>query len=363
MRTIRDLRLFENVPVLVRAALNVPVENGNVMNDYRLRRALPTILYLRARGARVVLIGHSGEQGTETLAGAASALARLVSGVSFFPETVGGKVRAAVRALSPGQVLVLENLRRDKGERKNDSSFARELAALADVFVQDSFDTCHRMHASIVGVPKFLPSYAGLLLEEEMRGLARARAPKHPALAVIGGAKFNTKEAVLTALLGIYDRVFVGGALANGFLKASGKEVGKSLVSGADEHSLKKLLANPKLVLPIDSVIADGMIVDHGPKTTALLAELAGKAKTILWNGPLGKYEDGYSEATDGFARAVADSDAHAVIGGGDTIAAIESLGLLGRFSFVSTGGGAMLQFLANGTLPGIEALESHPSN
>ncbi|MCR4276119.1 MAG: phosphoglycerate kinase [Candidatus Parcubacteria bacterium] len=389
MRTIRDIKVFENIPILVRAALNVPIENGRVVNDYRLRRAVPTITYLQERGAKVVLISHiegtslpAGRQGTETLAPVAAALSGLVQGVSFFPETIGERARAAVRELAPGQVLVLENLRRDKGETRNEPAFAKELAALADIFVEDSFDTCHRPHASIIGVPKLLPSYAGLLLEQEVEALSQALTPKHPAFAVIGGAKFNTKENVLSTLLKVYDHVFVGGALADDFLKASGQEVGASLVSDADEKSIKKLLANPKLVLPVDSIVMpatavgtmnarteariaslgqvrpDETILDHGPGTIALLSNLAQKAKTILWNGPLGNYENGFSDATDSFARAVAASGAHSVVGGGDTVASIEGLGLLPRFSFVSTGGGAMLDFLAKGTLPGIDALQ-----
>jgi phosphoglycerate kinase len=360
MRSVRDIQLFENIPILVRAALNVPVENGRVVNDYRLRRALPTIRYLSERGAKVILISHIGEKGTETLEPVARALGALIHGVSFFGETVGERTRSAVRSLSPGNILVLENLRRNKGEAANDPAFARELVTLADIFVEDSFDTCHRAHASIIGVPSFLPSYAGLLLEEEVRELSRARSPKHPALAVIGGAKFGTKKAVLAALLATYDHVFVGGALANDFLKASGQEVGKSLVSNDDERGVRELLANPKLVLPIDSIIRNDMILDHGPRTSALLTGIAERARTILWNGPLGNYENGFVDATEDFARAVAHSGAHSIVGGGDTIAAIENLGLLPRFSFVSTGGGAMLDFLVQGTLPGIEALDKN---
>lgn len=362
MRTIRDIKIFENIQILVRAALNVPVENGNVVNDYRLRRAVPTIQYLRERGAKVVLISHIGEHGTETLEPVARALGKLIPGVSFFGETIGARARSAVRSLSPGSVLVLENLRRNRGEIMNDRAFTRELVALADIFVEDSFDTCHRAHASIIGVPKLLPSYAGLLLEEEVRELSSALAPRHPSLAVIGGAKFSTKEAVLAILLGKYDKVFVGGALANDFLKASGREVGKSLVSITDPARIKNLLANPKLILPVDSVVINEKILDHGPGTSVLLSDLAKKAKTILWNGPLGNYENGFIAATDAFARAVADSEARSVVGGGDTIASIENLGLLPYFSFVSTGGGAMLDFLARGTLPGIDALEDHAS-
>lgn len=383
MRTIRDIKVFENIPILVRAALNVPIENGRVVNDYRLRRAVPTITYLQERGAKVVLISHIGEQGTETLAPVVTVLKGLVHGVSFFPETIGERARAAVRDLAPGQILVLENLRRDKGETRNEPAFARELAALADIFVEDSFDTCHRLHASIVGVPKLLPSYAGLLLEQEVEALSQALTPKHPAFAVIGGAKFNTKEAVLTKLLEMYDHVFIGGALAHDFLKASGQEIGKSLASATDEKAIRKLLTNSKLILPVDSLVIpastvgsmnacaeariaplgqvhpDEVILDHGPGTIALLSNFAHKAKTILWNGSLGNYENGFIEATDSFARAVAASGAHSVVGGGDTVASIEGLGLLPRFSFVSTGGGAMLDFLAKGTLPGIEALDN----
>ncbi|MCR4333421.1 MAG: phosphoglycerate kinase [Patescibacteria group bacterium] len=383
MRTVRDIQLFEHVPILVRAALNVPVENGRVTNDYRLRRALPTIQYLCERGARVVLISHLGEQGTETLAPVAEALGKLISGVSFCGETVGARARDAIRTLAPGGVLVLENLRRNRGEKMNDSSFAHELSSLGDVFVQDSFDTCHRFHSSIVGVPSLLPNYAGLLLEEEIEELTRALAPAHPALAVIGGMKFSTKEPTITSLLAVYDQVFVGGALADDFFRASGQEVGRSLISGADPSHVKRLLTNKKLVLPIDSVVVpatalgekniyekarvatfgqvhpDETILDNGPATVALLANLVKKAKTILWNGPLGNYENGFVDATDALARAITASSARSIVGGGDTVASIEGLRLLPKFSFVSTGGGAMLEFLAKGTLPGIEALDN----
>ena len=357
MRTVRDIQVFQNIPVLVRAAMNVPVVNGKVINDYRLRRAIPTIQFLAERGARVVLISHIGEHGTETLAPVAEALGKLVKNVSFFPETVGERARSAVRNLAPGHVLVLENLRRNVGECQNDREFAKELASLGDVFVQDCFDTCHRPHASIIGIPKILTSYAGILLEEEVRELSRALNPRRPALAIIGGMKFSTKEKVLDKMLSIYDHVFVGGALANDFLKASGQEVGKSLVSGTDPNTFKKLLKNKKLILPVDSVIVDEVIRDHGPATSLLLADIAQKSKTILWNGPLGNYENGFVTATDAFAKAIVMSGAYSIVGGGDTVASIEKLGILQRFSFVSTGGGAMLDFLAAGTLIGIESI------
>lgn len=359
MRNVHGIKTFLDIPILVRTSMNVPVENGKVVSDYRLRRSLPTIRFLSEQGARVVLISHIGERGTETLAPVARALGGLISGVSFFEETVGSRARAAVRDLIPGNILVMENLRRNRGELENSHAFAEELATLGDFFIQDCFDTCHRSHASIVGVPKILPSYAGVLVEEEIWELSRALSPKRPALAVVGGAKFKTKKTVLEALLKTHDHVFVGGAIANDFFKAGGQEVGKSLVSNSieDDIDIKKILANPKLILPIDSVVVNETILDHGPKTSELLADLAQKAKSILWNGPLGNYENGFVDATNAFARAATNSSACSVVGGGDTIAAIENLGLLPHFSFVSTGGGAMLDFLAKGTLPGITAL------
>jgi phosphoglycerate kinase len=376
MKSVRDIKILQNIPVIVRAAMNEPVADGVVQDSFRLSRAVPTLQYLAERGARVVVISHIGEQGTETLAPVAKKLGELIKGVSFCAQTIGPLAREAVRTLAPGGVLVMENLRRNRGEVMNDLAFAKELAHLGDVFVEDSFDTCHRNHASIVTLPTLLPSYAGLELESEVRELTAALSPKSSSLAIIGGAKFSTKEPVLDALLKTYDKVFIGGALANDFLAAQGHPIGASLTSGVDAAKVNALLADHKLVLPLDSRVAkkgpkvpsaaegrvaslddvasDEMILDHGPATEALLA---GKSKQILWNGPLGEYEQGYTQATDALARAIAGSGAYSVIGGGDTITAIEALHILDKFSFVSIGGGAMLDFLSAGTLPGIAAL------
>lgn len=376
MRSIKKIKILENIPVLVRTALNVPVADGMVTGAFRLRRALPTIEYLRKRHARVILIGHIGEKGTESLEPVYRAMREMVPGLTFCPVTTGSQAREAVRALPPGGVLMLENLRRDTGEVGNDATFAQALAELADIFVEDSFDVCHRPHASVVGVPKLLPSYAGFLVEEEVTQLTKALKPKKPSLALIGGAKFSTKEPVLRKLLKNYDRVYVGGALANDFMQAAGKPVGKSLVSGANPLELKELLGDRRLALPLDYVVgpvggsreqgrlarphevqADEAILDNGPETIAMLAERIRGAKTILWNGPLGNYENGFTEGTEALARVIAASKAHSIVGGGDTVAAIGKLKLDDRFSFISTGGGAMLDFLAKGTLPGLDAL------
>jgi phosphoglycerate kinase len=377
MRSVRDIPVLHDIPVLVRASLNVPVEGGKVVNAFRLRSALPTIQFLQKKSARVILIGHLGGKGTETLLPVYEALKAYVPGLAWCPVTVGPKAREAVRSLPAGGVLLLENLRRNAGERSNSQEFSRQLAELADVFVQDSFDVCHREHASVVGVPKLLAPYAGLQVEREVEELTRALSPAHPAVAIIGGAKFSTKEPVLTALLSKYSRVFVGGALANDFMKASGKTVGKSLVSSdIDTLSIRALMRNPRLMLPldevaapvgsghdagrtvgIDNVPASHAIYDDGPKTVSALGNLVSGAKVVLWNGPLGLYEKGFTDATEGLARAVAASPAYSILGGGDTVAAVEKLGLSHRFSFISTGGGAMLDFLAKGTLPGLRAL------
>lgn len=378
MKTVRDIPKLDDIPVLVRAALNVPVENGKVVNTFRLRKAVPTIEYLRKERAKVVLIGHIGEAGTETLAPVYDAMKMLVPGLKWCPVTIGEEARAAVRALLPGDVLMLENLRRDKGETGNDPAFAKQLAELADVFVEDSFDVCHRPHASVVGVAKFLPAYAGLQVEEEVTQLTKALSPEAPALAIIGGAKFSTKEPVLTKLLGSYDRVFVGGALGNDFVKAQGHHVGTSLVSDADQQEIKTLISNRKLMMPLDAVVAkldekadqgkevdldsipvDQAILDDGPKTVAALAEYIRTAKTVLWNGPLGRYENGFTKSTFDLATAIAGSSAFSILGGGDTVAAIEEMGAAPRFSFISTGGGAMLDFLAKGTLPGLDVISN----
>ncbi len=376
MRTVRSIQKLENIPVLVRAALNVPLKDGKVAGAFRLRRALPTIEYLRKKHARVVLVGHIGDRGTESLLPVFEAMREFVPGLLFCPVSTGVQAREAVRELPPGGVLMLENLRRDVGEQKNSKVLAAALADLADVFVQDSFDVCHRTHASVVGISEFLPSYAGLLVEEEVVELTKALRPKSPSLAIIGGAKFSTKEPVLQKLLATYDRVYVGGALANDFVQAQGLPVGKSLVSGVSNTELKTLLSNRKLALPLDYVVApygstvsEGRladpqdvssteaILDNGPKSIAMLAERASKARTILWNGPLGNYENGFTEGTESLARVIAESKAHSIVGGGDTVAAIEKLGVSHKFSFISTGGGAMLDFLAKGTLPGLEVL------
>ncbi len=376
MKSVRSIRHLTNAPVLVRTSLNVPIVNGAVAGTYRLERAVPTIAYLAKKHARVIIIGHIGEAGTESLRPVYEAMKGFFPALRFCDSVTGSAALQAIRDLPAGGILMLENLRRNRGEVMNDASFAKELAALADYFVQDSFDVCHRKHASVVGVPLLLPSYAGLTLEEELKELKRALKPKHPSLAIIGGAKFTTKEPVLVKLLSLYDHVFVGGALANDFMGELGIPMEHSLRSKEGIEGIRKLLSHSRLLLPVDEVIGpmggtvsqsrvgmlDGKppyeaVLDDGPETLALLTTHIRKAKTILWNGPLGNYENGFTEGTEALARLLAHSRAHTIVGGGDTITAITKLGLNDQFSFISTGGGAMLEYLATGTLPGVSAL------
>ncbi len=377
MKSLSDIPKLDGVRVLVRSSLNVPVADGKVVNTFRLRGALPTITYLREKRARVILISHISGKGAESLAPMWEAMKEFIPDIQFCPDIIGDQARNAVSALQAGEVLILENLRQNPGEEGNDEVFAKELASLGEVFVQDTFDVCHRKHAGVVGIPKFLPSYAGLLVEKEVQELAGALHPQFPSLAIISGAKFSTKEPVIKKLLASYDKVFVGGALANDFIKEAGNPVGASLVSGTSGEEIRELLHNKKVVIPVDAIVApkgaernagratklsdvkeNEAILDIGPETSTLLADIVKDSKSVLWNGPLGNYENGFTDGTENLAKAIVASGAHSVMGGGDSIAVVENLGLADKFSFISTGGGAMLDFLAEGTLPGIEALK-----
>lgn len=356
--------------VLVRAGLNVPIENGHITNRYRLEQALTTILYLKERGARVIVISHIGREG-ETLAPVAKALCETCP-VSFIPEIIGSHAQAAIDAMQPGDVVMLENLRRHPGEEGNDESFSRALASYADIFVQDAFETAHRAHASVVGVPQYLDSYAGLLFADEVRNLESALKPPAHSLCIMGGAKFETKEPLIEKFLTLYEYVYIGGALANDVFKARGYEVGRSRVS--ESTPPQSVMMNPRMLVPVDvtaqdskrgvrittpeAVRVDEKIVDIGPASLKALLPHIQAASFILWNGPMGLYEEGFNVWTEEMARAIAVSTARAIVGGGDTVAAITALGLENEFAFISTGGGAMLEYLQLGTLPAIDALK-----
>lgn len=361
--TKKDLK---GARVLLRVDFNVPILGGRVQNDFRITQSLKTIEYLTERGARVIVISHMGDE-KATLRPVADRLNKYIH-AGFYP---GLNAKDIIRDLPEGGVLVLENLRQDAGEESNSAKFAQKLADLADIYVNDAFSVCHRKHASVVGVPKLLPSYVGFLIEDEIKHLSKAFKPTHPFLFVLGGAKFSTKVPLVNRFLVSADNILIGGALANDIYKAEGLEVGRSLLD-KDGKAVKPFLKETKIITPrevtvtgfsisdkaVEDVEKQEMIVDATANWVAGIEPLINKAKFILWNGPLGNFENGYSAGTKMLAKLIANSGAFSIIGGGDTISAIEELNIMDKFSFVSTGGGAMLDFLANGTLPGIEALK-----
>ena len=359
--------------VIVRAGLDVPLDaHGDVADLFRVERATQTLLFLREHGAKIIVLSHIGRDPSTTNEPVARALKAHLP-VFYVPDILGAQAQGARTAMKPGDVLLLENLRTDPREVANDPTFAQELAGLGDIYVDDAFSVAHRAHASIVGIPALIPSYAGILMREEIERLAQARAPISPSVAILGGAKFETKEPLIKLLLETYDHVFVAGALANDIFKARGLSVGISLIS--EGVPAPEILNHPKLMVPTDvtverpdhqahvkkvgEVAADERIVDMGPDSLALIAPLVAGAKSVLWNGPTGMFEHGYGAWTQRVAEIVALSEATSIIGGGDTIAAIEEAHVpVGTHTFLSTGGGAMLEYLLKGSLPGIEALQ-----
>ncbi|GAA6733684.1 phosphoglycerate kinase [Thermus oshimai] len=389
MRTLRDLDP-KGKRVLVRVDYNVPIQGGVVQDETRILESLPTLRHLLEGGASLVLLSHLGRpKGPDpkySLGPVAEALARHLPGVRFVPHPPGSEEAfRAVEGLKAGEVALLENVRFESGEEKNDPGLAARYARLGEAFVLDAFGSAHRAHASVVGVARLLPSYAGFLLEREVKALSRLlQDPEKPYAVVIGGAKVSDKIGVLESLLPKVDRLLIGGAMAFTFLKALGGEVGKSLVEEDRLGLAKDLLSRAealgvKVYLPVDVVAAQRieagvetqvfpadaipipyMGLDIGPKTRALFREALSGVKTAFWNGPMGVFEvPPFDEGTLEVGRALSElQGAFTVVGGGDSVAAVNRLGLKDRFSHVSTGGGASLEFLEKGTLPGIEALE-----
>ena len=371
--------------MLVRVDFNVPIEDGRIVDDTRIREALPTIQNLVERSARVILITHLGRpDGQIDEAYRTTPLAERLGELMGRPvrhldECVGPSVETAVTATRDGEVVMLENVRFHPGETKNDPAFAKALATLGELFVNDAFGTAHRAHASTVGIAQYLPAVAGLLMEREITTLGRIMTdPPHPLVAIVGGSKISTKIAVLRSLLRRVDRLCIGGAMACTFLKAKGLEMGRSLVEDDQLEVARSLLASgATLVLPLDAVVApqarpgvpaktvqvdavpaDMTVLDVGPMTVERFLQTCDGAAAIVWNGPLGVYEvPPFDHGTDALAQGLAGSDAQTIIGGGDLVAALQKQHLAERMSFVSTGGGATLEFLEGKVLPGIAVL------
>lgn len=390
LKTVRDVDV-QGKRVLVRVDFNVPIENGKVMDDWRLRATVPTIRYLTERGAKVILMSHLGRPKGKrdekfSLRPIAQHLSELLGQqVKFADDCVGEVAEQAVAALQPGEVSLLENLRFHDGEESDDEAFAQQLAKLADVLVNDAFGAAHRAHASVHAIAKFLPPVAGLLMEREITHLGKLlQAPDKPFVAVLGGAKASDKIGVLRNLLDKVDALLIGGAMAFTFLKAQGYETGKSLVEEDKLELAKELLDEAKakgveLVLPVDVVVADRdsddaetQVVpanaiptdkagyDIGPETARLFADRIKAAKTVFWNGPMGRFERApFKAGTKSIAEALAECQGVTVVGGGETAAAAFEFGVADKVTHVSTGGGAALEFLEGRELPGIAVLKS----
>jgi phosphoglycerate kinase len=388
-QTVRDVDVGGK-RVLVRVDFNVPLDSaGNITDDTRIRAALPTIHYLLDRGAAVILASHLGRPKGKvdprlSLRPVAERLSELLGRpVRLAPDSTGPQVEAEARSLQPGDILLLENLRFHAEEEANDPAFARSLAGLADLYVNDAFGTAHRAHASTAGVAGYLPAVSGLLMERELEALGSVlHNPRHPLVAIIGGAKISTKIAVLEHLLQIADSFLIGGGMANTLLLAQGLAIGASLAerdkidvardflkaaeaAGRDVHLPVDVLVaerveagSPTRVAAASSVPSGWAIVDIGPETAAEFANVAAGAGTVVWNGPMGVFEiPEFAEGTRRIAQALAGIGAETIVGGGDSVAAVEQLGLADRMSHVSTGGGASLEFLEGRELPGVAVL------
>lgn len=384
-KTVRDIDV-KGKRVFVRVDFNVPVKDGVVGDDTRIKAALPTIQYLLEQGASVLLASHLGRPkgGPElkySLKPVADHLSKLMGKpVAFAEDCVGEIAENAARALKPGDVLVLENTRFHAEEEKNDEGMAKQLAALAEVYVNDAFGSAHRAHASTAGIAAFLPAVAGFLLEKEIKYLGQAvENPKRPFVAILGGAKISDKIGVIRNLLTKADAVLIGGGMANTFLKAQGYPVADSLVEDEVLDTARELLAggSKKLRLPVDVVLADKFeaeadmkvmptgpipdgwrILDIGPETVKSYARVIHSSGTVVWNGPMGVFEfPRFAEGTFGIAKSVAESGAVSIIGGGESVAAINQSGLADKITHISTGGGASLEMLEGLELPGVAAL------
>jgi phosphoglycerate kinase len=384
-KTVKDIEL-KNKRVLMRVDFNVPMADGKVTDDKRIKASLPTIQYVLEQGASVILMSHLGRPkgGPDpefSLRAASEVLSSLLGKpVKMAPDCVGAEVERMAKELKPGDVLMLENTRFHAGEEKNDLELAKQMAVLGDVYVNDAFGSAHRAHSSTEGVARFLPAVSGFLMEQELEYLGRAISnPEHPYIAILGGAKISDKILVVETLLSKCDKLIVGGGMANTFLAAHGLNMQDSLVEVSSLDTAKSILAKSggKLILPVDAVIADKFdaeansqivdvnkipagwrMLDVGPKTLELYkAELSG-AKLIVWNGPVGVFEmPKFAEGTFALAHMLAESKAITVIGGGDSASAVKKAGVAKQMTHVSTGGGASLEFLEGKELPGVAAL------
>ena len=384
-KTVKDIDL-KGKRVFIRVDFNVPMADGKVTDDKRIKASLPTIKYVLEQGGSVILASHLGRPKAGpapefSLRAASEVLAGLLGvPVKMAPDCVGPEVEAMAKELKPGEVLMLENTRFHKGEEKNDLDLAKQMAALADVYVMDAFGSAHRAHSSTEGIARFLPAVSGFLMEQELEYLGRAVAnPEHPYIAILGGAKISDKILVVETLLSKADKLIIGGGMANTFLAAKGFNMQDSLVEEVSIETARSILAKSgdKIILPVDAVIADKFdaeantqvvdvdkipagwrMMDVGPRTLDMYKRELEGAKLIVWNGPVGVFEmPKFAEGTFGLAKLLAESGATTVIGGGDSASAVKKAGVAKQMTHVSTGGGASLEYLEGKELPGVAAL------
>lgn len=384
IKSLKRQRVWRGRKVLLRVDFNVPTVKGRISEDYRIVAALPGIKYLLAKGARVIIISHWGDPAGVEPQLSTRALARrlqklLKQPVKFLPVTVGPRAVKAVERLDNGEILFLENLRFNPGEKKNDLVFAQELAALADIYVNDAFSVCHRAQASVSAITKYLPAFAGLQLEAEVKNLQKILRPTKPLVVVMGGAKISTKAPIIKKLYSRASHILLGGGLANTFWRQQGLEIGKSIF----DQEADKLIASfykkgkllPKIILPVDAVVSTSQgrsahrelksikksdkIFDIGPESIALFSSYLKKAQTIVWNGPLGKFEEAaYKHGTlaiGGIIAARSTGRAFGLVGGGETVEALKMTKMEAYVDWVSTAGGAMLSYLGGEKMPGLK--------
>lgn len=365
---IGDCKDLKGKRVMVRMSFDVPIKDEKIADDSRIKAGLPTIEFLRSQGAKVIIIGHIGREKSESLSIVAEYLEKHFP-VVFVKNIMGGGAVSAVENMAEGDVVLFENLRQNDGETNNDVQFAQHLAHFADIYVNDDFPVAHRSHASVVGIPKYIPGYFGFRFVEEVSQLSKAFNPAHPFVFILGGAKVETKSPLLKKFISKADTVFVGGVLANDFFKVMGHEIGKSVTSSTevtlDVTKYKNIMLpsdvmilrnEKKYAVSLGEVGPEDAIFDVGPETVKVLNEKIKTASFVLWNGPLGYCEKDFCDGTLSVAKALSESSAESIFGGGDTIAAVSD-DVSDKFTFVSMAGGAMLDFLANETLPALEAV------
>lgn len=390
MNSLKRLKQLNKKTVFLRVDFNVPLINGKIKEDYKIKAGLESIKFLLAKGARLIIATHLGEPAGkyEALYSVKPVAARLKTllkrPVKFLPDALRPKARAAIKKMKPGGIVFLENLRFHQEEYNNHAGFAKELASLADIYVNDAFAVCHREQASVAAIKKYLPSYAGLLLEKEITALHKILKPKTPLVVIIGGAKIGTKAPLIAKLYPSASQILLGGALANSFFKFQKLEVGQSLVDDGSAANVKKFFKGekiaPKIILPPDVVVKtksgearartsdavkkDDQILDIGPATISLYAQYIKQAQTLVWNGPMGKFEEtSFKYGTLAIARLIASrasGPAYGVIGGGETVEALKLTKMQEYVDWISTAGGAMLTYLGGGKMPGLDGLDKN---